>query len=110
MVLERHKKATEDLLDPWTPSPMNKGIVQMWESACPTMLAMLKQAGIQYQYAEMLLDEALDLARRTPGEASAAQSEAMKEVIPAYEDEEREWIQANSLNPEFPDPDAETIG
>jgi len=79
--------------------PDGETIVEMWKIECPTMVKMLEREGILEAYAEQLVDQALALANRTPGEYSEALNRALMETIPSSPEQEAEWIAINQADP-----------
>ena len=108
-VRKQVKTWNEESLNPWIPSSVAEGFVQIIRNRCPRMAMVLEAAGIFEPWAEMIHDRIWELARSNrragmtiPGEA---ESEGSKELVPSNWRMQEEWLAANCLDyQEEPEP------
>jgi hypothetical protein len=89
----------KELLQPWEPSQAARNLAQTVRNNCPKMAAELEAAEILESWAEMLHDRIWDLMlefRKQGRPANEAMSQAMMELVPASDQQEKEWLAANS--------------
>jgi protein-L-isoaspartate O-methyltransferase len=89
-VREENARLTETGLHPKL--PRTQAIVRMWATACPRLTQALKESGILDAMANVVNDQVLTLARKTPGEYAEARQRAERELIPFDRETEAEFL------------------